>query len=58
MMENSRNIGPRSVPEPCQTIKINFIQKEVNGFKPLLIFAKTSILRLGSECNFIVGILE
>ena len=42
---------PEAYSEPSGTSKMEFFAKIVNGWKPLTIFAKSSILdiRLGSE---------
>ena len=51
--------------EPCQTSKMEFFVKIVNGLKPVVIFARKSILDIwqGSEYSFgwlyvIVGVFR
>ena len=44
--------------EPCQTSKMKCLTKKVNGFQPLSIYAKNSILDIWQGSDYVSGLLK
>ena len=44
--------------EPCQTSKTKCLTKKVNGFQPLSIYAKNSILDIWQGSDYVSGLLK